>query len=69
MPAGSSFISDPYIVEGMSVSRFTSSKELQKAESCIFNYRPENILQKYDSNAIQPSTPIKTEQELANLLQ
>jgi len=68
MPPGSAFTSDPFIVEGMSVSRLTASKELQRAESSLFNYRSGNVIQMYDADALAKPELTKTEQELTDVL-
>ena len=68
MPPGSAFTSDPFIVEGMSVSRLTASKELQRAESSLFNYRSRNVIQIYDADALTKPELTNTEQESADAL-
>jgi len=52
MPIGTAFISDPYIVEGISASRLLSMRDVNRTEpSKLPHYNPRQIIQMYDDDA------------------
>lgn len=64
MPIGSALTSDPLVLEGISILKQATNRDLKKAAA----FKPELVIRKYDPDAaLIARTEISREQQLAEL--
>jgi hypothetical protein len=59
MPIGSSFVSDPVVLEGISALKQPSQRDMKKAPT----FHPEKVINKYDADACLISKPDMSRQQ------